>query len=124
MTQNIAYCGLNCAECGAYLATINNDDRQRAEVAEQWSREYHVEMKPADINCTGCLSTSGTVFSHCQVCEVRLCGLAKNVANCAHCKDFICDKLEKFFQMAPFLRDRLQQMRADLNSASSRPRSF
>jgi len=124
MTPIIAYCGLNCHECGAYLATLANDDVKRKEVAEQWSKEYHTDIKPADINCTGCLTVSDEIFSHCKVCEIRLCGLKKQVVNCAHCEDFICAKLEKFFQMAPFLRDRLQQMRADLNSASSRPRSF
>ncbi|MFA4839236.1 MAG: DUF3795 domain-containing protein [Candidatus Neomarinimicrobiota bacterium] len=112
MKSIIAYCGLNCHECGAYLATLANDDAKRKEVAEQWSKEYHVEIKPADINCTGCLTVGENVFSHCTVCEIRLCGMEKKVVNCAHCDDFVCEKLEKFFTMAPFLRERLTELRA------------
>jgi len=27
----IAYCGIKCTECPAYIATINNDDAKRKE---------------------------------------------------------------------------------------------
>jgi len=114
MNSMIAYCGLNCAECGAYQATLANDDAKRKEVAELWSKEYHTAIKPADINCDGCLAVSDNIFSHCRVCEVRLCGIRKKVINCAHCEKFVCEKLEKFFQMAPFLRETLNQIRAGL----------
>jgi hypothetical protein len=111
MCSIIAYCGLNCHECGAYLATITNDDDKRQAVAEQWSKENHTDIKPADINCTGCLTIGEIIFSHCKVCEIRLCGIQKKVANCAHCDEYVCEKLEKFFQMAPFLREKLNQIR-------------
>jgi hypothetical protein len=110
MQPIIAYCGLNCHECDAYLGTVANDDAKRKAVAKQWSQEYHADLKPADINCTGCLTVGEQIFSHCKVCEIRLCGIQKNVANCAYCDDFICGKLEKFFQMAPFLREKLNQI--------------
>lgn len=29
----IAYCGLNCEECKAYIATVNDDDELREKVA-------------------------------------------------------------------------------------------
>ncbi|MFH1213207.1 MAG: DUF3795 domain-containing protein [Candidatus Neomarinimicrobiota bacterium] len=114
MKSIIAYCGLNCHECGAYLATIANDDAKRKEIAEQWSKEYHADIKPADINCTGCLTVGENVFSHCKVCEIRLCGMQKKVVNCAHCDDFACEILENFFTMAPSLRKRLTELRAAL----------
>lgn len=33
MNPYIAYCGLNCAECEAYLATVNSDNALREKVA-------------------------------------------------------------------------------------------
>lgn len=114
MKSIVAYCGLNCTECGAYQATLANDDAKRKEVAEQWSQVYHLELKLADINCTGCLSVGKNIFSHCKVCEIRLCGLQKKVVNCAHCGEFVCEKLENFFKMAPYLRERLNELRNQL----------
>jgi hypothetical protein len=52
----IGFCGLNCYECGAFLATKENNDKKRAEVAQEWSRLFKVEIKPEDINCDGCQS--------------------------------------------------------------------
>ena len=46
MEETIAICGLTCHECGAYQATINDDDKKREEVAELWSKEYNTECKP------------------------------------------------------------------------------
>jgi hypothetical protein len=45
----VAYCGLDCHECGAFLATKENDDQKRAEVDQEWSRLFKVEVKPEDI---------------------------------------------------------------------------
>ncbi|MBN1875577.1 MAG: DUF3795 domain-containing protein, partial [Anaerolineae bacterium] len=36
MDKIIAYCGLNCAECPAYLATQANDMEALEHVAEEW----------------------------------------------------------------------------------------
>ena len=33
MEKMIAYCGLVCSDCGAFIATQKNDDKMRAEVA-------------------------------------------------------------------------------------------
>jgi len=34
----IAYCGLDCSKCDAYLATIENSDLRRIETAQKWTR--------------------------------------------------------------------------------------
>lgn len=52
--QYIAYCGLNCETCEARIATINNDDLLRKNVAESWSKLNDVEITHEMINCTGC----------------------------------------------------------------------
>lgn len=76
----IAFCGLNCHECGAFLATKENDDKKRAKVAQEWSKLFKIEIKPEDINCDGCLSDGGRLFNYCKVCEIRKCGKEKGVS--------------------------------------------
>lgn len=114
MAKQIAYCGIYCDECGAYIATQNDDDAKRKEVAEQWTKEYKHDFKPEDINCEGCLSETGNVFNYCNVCEVRKCGREKGVVNCAYCDDYICEKLGKFFEMAPMIKANLEEIRKGL----------
>ena len=109
-----ACCGINCLECGAFLATRENDDEKRAEVAKLWSKQFNVEIKPADINCEGCLSDSPNIFSHCKVCEIRSCCKDKNITNCAFCDDYYCEKLEMLFNMAPDVKHRLDELRISL----------
>ncbi len=111
MEEIIAYCGLLCHECGAFKATRDNDNEKRALVAQQWSKEYKADLKPEDINCTGCPSEGENVFSYCHVCEIRKCAKEKDVLTCAHCYDYPCEKLDKFFQMAPDSKTRLDEIR-------------
>lgn len=56
MEQMISFCGLDCSKCGVFLAMKENNDQKRAEVAQEWSNLFNVEIKPEDINCDGCLS--------------------------------------------------------------------
>jgi hypothetical protein len=112
MGEMIAYCGLECTECPALLATVADDDAKRAEVAAMWSKEFNADIKAEAINCEGCLSEGEVVFSHCHVCEIRKCGMEKGVANCAFCDDYACDKLTEFFAMVPEAQVRLDGLRA------------
>ncbi len=107
----IAFCGLSCTACPAFLATQNDDDTARKSTAEQWSKQYNVEIKPEEINCEGCRSEGGVNFSYCHVCEIRKCGQGRNLENCAHCDNYICDKLEKFFQLVPDAKTSLDAIR-------------
>ena len=114
MGEMIARCGLVCTECGAYKATVNDDDDKRAEVAREWSKMYDAELSPSDINCDGCLSDGPRLFRHATVCEIRKCAGAKGVLNCAHCEDYPCERLEGLFGMAPEAKARLDEIRAGL----------
>jgi len=107
----IAYCGITCTECPALLATQKDDQKERAKVAEMWSKEFDVDLKPEDINCDGCLAESERLFSHCQVCEIRACGREKTVVNCAYCDDYGCEKLTKFLDMVPEAKNTLEEIR-------------
>jgi hypothetical protein len=71
MKKMISFCGLLCSECGAFIATQNNDDKKRAEVAQLWSKQYGVNLKAEDINCDGCISDSDRLVGHTRVCEIE-----------------------------------------------------
>ena len=95
MTEKMmSYCGLICTRCGAYVAKRTNDDALRVKTAKRWSSPEWT-VKPEEINCDGCTSDSDELFKHCYECEVRACARERGVETCAHCNDYICDKLEK-----------------------------
>lgn len=106
----IAFCGVNCAECGAYIATKAGDDDKKAEVAREWSQKFGAEIQPEVINCMGC-SSSGPVFFYCAMCDIRKCTMERKLPNCAHCEDYACEKLEAFFEMSPENREWLEKIR-------------
>lgn len=54
MRDMIAYCGLDCEKCDAYLATINDDQALREQTAKLWSELNHAPILPEHINCQGC----------------------------------------------------------------------
>jgi hypothetical protein len=114
MNQITAFCGLICSECGAYIATQNDDDEKRAEVAKLWSQQFNTDLKPADINCDGCTSDSDRLIGHCRVCEIRKCGKHKGVRNCAHCYEYACQTLNGFFKMVPDAKKHLDEIRSQL----------
>lgn len=63
----IAYCGYNCGPCSKYI----------------------------DKTCDGCLGEK--CVSACTLCAVRKCSREKEVANCAVCPEYSCEKLDKMF---------------------------
>ena len=110
MKEMIAFCGLGCHECEAFLATQENDDQRRATVAQEWSRLFKVEIKPEDINCDGCLSNGERIFNYCKVCEIRKCGNGKSLKNCGYCGEYPCHKLDFIFSKAPDAKNRLDKI--------------
>ena len=114
MNELISRCGLKCSECGVFIATKADDDKKRQEVAEQWSRRYKADIRPEDINCEGCLSEGKKVFNYCNVCEIRKCGIDKDVENCAYCDEYVCSKLESFLEKVPANREFLDEIRENI----------
>jgi hypothetical protein len=96
MNRMIAMYGLDCSDCIAFIATQKDDDNLREKVVEAWSTEKE-HLRPEDVDCDGC--TAGKrLHSFCQVCEVRKCGLQRDIENCAYCNKFPCGKLEKLWE--------------------------
>ena len=114
MEKIISFCGTVCSECPAFLATKNNDNNERKKISELWSKQYDADIKPEDINCEGCTSKTGKKFNYCNVCEIRKCGQGKEVKNCAYCSEYICEKLKKFFEIAPEGKATLDEIKNEL----------
>ena len=114
MDNMTGFCGIICSDCGAFIATQNDDNEKREEMAKLWSEQYKVDLKPSDINCDGCISDSTRLIGHCNVCQIRKCGKSKDVLNCAYCHDYACEKLEGFFNMVPNAKKNLDEIRESL----------
>jgi hypothetical protein len=115
LVEMIAFCGINCSECKALIATQKDDDTMRREIAEEWSKAFGHEIKPGEINCEGCLIRDGRHINYCNTCEIRKCGLEKNVENCAYCIDYKCDNLAKFHEQASKAKNGLEEIRKQMH---------
>jgi hypothetical protein len=113
MEKMIAYCGLVCTECPAYVATQSGEAEALQRVAEMWSQQFNETITADDCLCDGCLATT-RLGSYCRVCEIRACGVQRAVMNCAYCDDYGCEKLAKFWAAAPEAKSTLEGVRAGL----------
>jgi hypothetical protein len=111
MQELVGYCGVVCSECPAYLATQSDDQAARQKVADMWKAQFHTEVKAEDVNCDGCLATGKRQVGYCAICEIRKCGSAKNIFNCAFCTDYPCEKLVKWQTQAPKTKAKLETFR-------------
>lgn len=97
MSKMIAYCGLVCSSCPAFLATQNDDDDAREKTAAFMTKEFGLNYTAKDINCDGCLSDGGRLIEYCKMCKIRKCCREKKLENCEVCKEKPCEKLKKLF---------------------------
>ena len=87
MRKMIAYCGLDCEKCDAYLATVRDDQALREKTAKAWAALNHAPILPEHINCLGCRADGiKTVFCD-SLCEIRQCALKKGVETCGDCEE-------------------------------------
>ncbi|MEW5867056.1 MAG: DUF3795 domain-containing protein [Bacillota bacterium] len=112
MERMVAYCGIVCTECPAYIATQNNDEEGRRRTAEKWSRELGLDITPEDCICDGCRAFDGRLGGYCGECPIRACGIQKGLENCAYCDSYACDELNKFLGNVPTARAVLDALRA------------
>lgn len=87
MDKMLAYCGLNCGKCDAYLATVNNDQALREKTAKLWSELNQTLIQPEDIICEGCRA-DGKKPIYCEsLCDIRHCAMEKGVTTCGDCPE-------------------------------------
>ena len=115
MKAMIAYCGLDCEKCAAYLATINNDQALREKTAKLWAELNQAPILPEHINCEGC-RIDGTKTVYCDhLCSIRQCALKKKAATCGECPDLDhCQMMEEFIANNPDVLKNLREMRSKI----------
>ena len=87
MKDRIAYCGLNCEECDAYIATINDDQARREKTARLWAELNQAPILPEHIDCEGCRA-DGRKTVYCEsLCGIRQCALQKGMETCGSCPE-------------------------------------
>ena len=106
MNKYIAYCGLDCSKCEAYLATKNNDNKLREEVAKKWSELNKVNITAEMINCEGC-KMDGVKTPFCAyLCKIRKCAINKNIKLCFECCDVkTCEDMKNFLKNGEELKE-------------------
>jgi len=109
-TKIIAYCGLVCTECPAFIATQGNDNDRLKALALEW---YGKENEATFCLCDGC-ATDGRKNNFCQECGVYLCAKQCGVINCAYCDDFGCETLTALFEHIPLAKENLAHIRMSL----------
>jgi hypothetical protein len=116
MEPMIAVCGLDCSQCEGYKATQADDEAQKERVAAHWREAYQApNIDAAYVTCDGCLTVDGRLGGHCLECEVRACGMARGVPNCAHCDEYdSCATLAAFVDFVPSVKAVLDEIRRGL----------
>ncbi len=87
----LTLCGYRCDLCQCYTKNIKSEnDKER--VIKGFNRIFEYDLKHEDVECVGCKNEGKHVTPNCPV---RRCALERGVENCAHCSEFVCDKLER-----------------------------
>ena len=98
----IAFCGLDCEKCDAYIATKNDDQALREKTAKLWSELNNAPILPEHINCEGCrFDGQKTIFCD-RLCGIRQCALKRGVETCGDCPEMEgCPTLAKVVSHNP-----------------------
>ena len=106
-----AFCGLDCSQCPAYIATQSNDIPKLTSLAAEWfdgSTDYTI------ILCDGCRSNldDSHIMKWCSECPTRNCAMNRGLENCAYCDDYGCEKLLMVFEQSPDAKTTLDRIRS------------
>ncbi|MBN1661016.1 MAG: DUF3795 domain-containing protein [Anaerolineae bacterium] len=121
----IAYCGLSCGECPAYVATQAGDMDALEKVLVRWSTEFnapHISMQ--DMLCDGCTAQDSRLNGYCRQCKIRACAVERRLESCAACDEYACatlarilarcEALPEYWAYAWHARKNLEGIRAGL----------
>jgi hypothetical protein len=89
MEKSIGFCGYDCSLCAAR----SDDPEVRQRLVDGWRRIFgHENYTVENVRCDGC--REGARHADIQ-CQVRPCAVEKGVESCAHCDEFVCEKVGK-----------------------------
>jgi hypothetical protein len=111
--QILAFCGLVCSECPAYIATQANDIPKLTSLAQEW---FDGSTDHTIILCDGCKPRDhdSHTMQWCSECPTRLCAMGRGLENCAHCEAYGCQKLNMVFDQSQEAKVNLDRIRATL----------
>ena len=111
MSITIAFCGLDCSNCKAYLATQARDFLAIEQIAAEGRLTFNDStIDAAYVMCDGCPTRTGRLCGYCQQCAVRACCLQRGYQNCSQCPDYACAALTGLLLQIPDARARLDAM--------------
>jgi Protein of unknown function (DUF3795) len=113
VAEAIAFCGLDCDRCPAYLATQRADRSALERIAARWSAESGMEISADSILCDGCRAESGRINAFCAVCGIRSCASGRGLDTRAPCGDYPCGKLRGFPPFESEGRANLDRLRGE-----------
>jgi hypothetical protein len=117
--ERIAFCGLDCAKCDAFVAARDNDDALRARIAERWSGLTGRAFSPLDVDCGSC-SSSGPHPPYLHECPIRACAGERRFATCAACEHCPCADLEAVHRRSPSAAENLERLHSGGHSTVDR----
>ena len=108
---HIAYCGLDCKVCPAFLFTRTGDEFGLEETAKRWSEASGERIDSRSIACDGCKSSSSRKNIYCARCPIATCAKRKGYETCAECKEFPCPTLASHPAFDSEARSNLEKLR-------------
>jgi hypothetical protein len=112
--QLFAFCGLDCGQCPAYIATQANDVAKLAALAQEW---FDGSTDHTIVLCDGCKPNDrdAHLMKWCSECPTRACALERGLENCAYCEDYGCPKVRMVFDHAPEAEANLDKIRGTIH---------
>ena len=93
----LGFCGINCAECVAYKATITADEKLIQRAVDTYGEG---KGSRTDWICLGCQHPElRLIATGCAQCKIRACAVEHGISSCAACPDYdACEKLHPFIE--------------------------
>ncbi len=102
----LAACGIDCAECGSYKVTMEQDlkaaeslidwYKSQGWIGENEGAEAVIKKNPL---CKGCWNNTDDCFFKCGCHpnrDFRICCTEKQIEHCGYCGDFPCEYYMEF----------------------------
>jgi len=86
-----AMCGIDCACCKTFRATMDNDIQAREEI-RQYYKEIGHDIALEDLRCLGC--GSDEMMPACAGCPYLKCGKERGLVCCDECGEYPCEPLQ------------------------------
>lgn len=86
----ICWCGIDCARCRTFRATVNGDEQMR-KAAQGYYEGIGHNIEIEDLHCLGCRSDD--MMSACAGCPYMKCGKEKGLKRCDECGEYPCASL-------------------------------